>query len=287
MESLDTRHIIDIAILGAALLLGVAGFWRGIAKEVFFSAGALLGYSLTIQWSERWGGWLADGTRLSVPEATFAVAATTLLAGLVLVGYVGLALAGLPPADVPGRIGGIVVGVTNGAFVIAVILDWARERILNDGRAEILQSTEVGRRLGENPEWVLLAATIVALILLVASWHVGRRRRPIVGVAGAPRPGESGFRLRRESPLAPEPEKIERQPGSSSAWSIPAAYAETAPLTRVPDPSTRGDRPLRGAGQAKLDSPFERSADADRCISCGARIGDDDKYCPRCGRQLT
>ena len=287
MESLDTKHIIDIAILSATLLLGIAGFWRGIAKEVFLSAGALIGYSLAIQWSGRWGSWLADGTRLSALEATFAVAVATLLAVLVLVGYIGCALAGLPPADVPGRLGGFVVGATNGAFVIAVILDWARGRVLNDNRAETLQSTEVGRRLGENPEWVLLGATAVALVLLVASWQVARRRRPIVGVAGAPRPGESGFRLRRESPLAPEPEKIERQPGTTSAWSIPAAYAETAPLTRVTDPSTSGDRPLREVGQTELNLAFERSAITDRCISCGARIGDDDKFCPRCGRQLT
>jgi hypothetical protein len=134
---------------------------------------------------------------------------------------------------------------------------------------------------------VLLGATAVALVMLFASWQVARRRRPIVGVAGVPRSGESGFRLRRGSPLAPEPEKIERQPGTTGTWSIPAAYAETAPLTRVADPSTSSDRPLREVGQTELNLAFERSAITDRCISCGARIGDDDKFCPRCGRQLT
>jgi uncharacterized membrane protein required for colicin V production len=285
MDQISTSHIIDLTILAGALLFGVAGFWRGVAKEVFTSAGVLLGYVIAFQWSGRWGGWLDDQTRLSIEEATFAVSVATLLISLSLFGYGGSGLAGLPPADFPGRVGGLVLATANGVVLIAIMADWARRLVLSDSRVVTLRSTEVGRRLSENTEWVVLAASATGFIVLISSWQVQQRRLPIVSVSGAPRPGESGFRLRRGSPLAPEPVKIERQAAAAGSWSLPAAYTETAPLTRVPDPSSRGDRP--SAGQAEFSERSWRTDDLVRCVACGERIGDDDRFCPRCGRQLT
>lgn len=284
MDSLSTRHIIDLAIVGAALLLGVAGFWRGVAKEVFISAGALLGYSLALEWSARWGGWIGDVTRLSSREGTFAAAVAMLIAGSILVGYFGCAVASLPPADGPGRLGGFILGATNAVFVVAVLLDWAQRLVLHPERAETLRTTEVGRRLSAGSDWVLLAVAGVAWILVLGAWQVRKRRRPIVSVGGAPRPGESGFQLRRDAPLAPEPEKLERP--AASTWSIPATFAETAPLTRVADPSARTDRQVVDGALVEAPSGYERTEVALRCPSCAERIGGEDRYCLRCGRQL-
>jgi uncharacterized membrane protein required for colicin V production len=287
MDQLGTPHIIDFAILGAALLYGVAGFWRGVAREVFISASLLLGNALAVQWSPRWGEWVADHSRLALDESVFAVAVATLVVVSVLMGYVGCTMAGLPPADAPGRVGGLVIGATNGVFFIAVILDWARALVLSTARRQTLQASEIGSRLSENIDWVLLATTLVAVAVVVVSWQVRRRRILIVSVAPGPRQADSGFRFRRGSPLAPEAEKIERQTGSVSEWSVPATFAETAPLTRVPDPSIRSDRAVAEPRQVDANPALWRTEEVVRCISCGERIGDDDKFCPRCGRQLT
>ena len=55
LSSVGTSEIIDIAIVGAVLLLGAAGFWRGIVKELFISASILLAYVVTLEWAARWG----------------------------------------------------------------------------------------------------------------------------------------------------------------------------------------------------------------------------------------
>jgi uncharacterized membrane protein required for colicin V production len=287
MDQTSTANIIDIAIISAALLLGIAGFWRGVAKEVFISSALLLGISLAQQWGDRWGNWVGDQSRLTRDEAVFATSITTVLVVSVILGYVGCMLAGLPPADAPGRVGGFVLGATNAVFAIAVILGWARQHVLNDARLLTLDETRLGSWLSENTDWVLFGATLSALGVVIASWQVRRRRMLIVSAASVRRQPDSGFRFRRDAPLAPEAEKLERPAGMTSAWSVPAAYAETAPLTRVPDPSTRSDRPIPNVGQVESSPALWRTDEVVRCITCGERIGDDDKFCPRCGRQLT
>jgi hypothetical protein len=283
MDQIGTANIIDMAILCAALLLGIAGFWRGVAKEVFISCAVLLGYSLAVGWSDRWGEWVGDQSRLTGDQAVFAVSIAIMLVVSVVWGYVGCTLAGLPPADAPGRVGGFLIGVTNALLLTAVVLSWARRYVLGEARLLTLDDTELGSRLSKNVDWALLSAAAAALVVVIGSWQVRRRRMLIVSAATVSRQADSGFRFRREAPLAPEAEKLERPGGTASSSSVPAAYAETAPLTRVDDPSTRSDRPARVDSNPVL----WRADEAVRCIACGERIGDDDKFCPRCGRQLT
>ena len=287
MDQISTANVIDVAIVGTALLLGIAGFWRGVAKEIYISGSILLGYVLAVQWAVRWGDWVGDQSRLTRDEGVFAISVALVLVMSVVVGYIGCTMAGLPPADAPGRAGGLVLGVTNAVFVTAVVLDWARRLVLSQARLQTLDETRVGSRLGENLDWVVLCGTVAAMTVVVAAWQVRRRRTLIVTAATAQRQADSGFRFRREAPLAPEAEKIERHAGTSVAWTVPAAYAETAPLTRVADLSARNDRPIMDAGRVDANPALWRTDEVVRCISCGERIGDDDKFCPRCGRQLT
>ena len=41
-SSIGNPEIIDIAIVGATILMAAAGFWRGVVKEVFVSTSLLL-----------------------------------------------------------------------------------------------------------------------------------------------------------------------------------------------------------------------------------------------------
>ena len=51
LNSIGTPQIIDIAIAGAVILLGAAGFWRGIVKELFISASLLFAWVVSLEWA--------------------------------------------------------------------------------------------------------------------------------------------------------------------------------------------------------------------------------------------
>ena len=287
MDQISTANIIDIAIICAG---APARDCRFLARRCEGGVHLLLDPArilLASHWADRWGEWVGDQTRLTRDGAVFAVSVAIM--GLVSVGlgYIGCTLAGLPPADAPGSIGGFVIGATNAVFVTAAILSWARRDVFSTARLQTLDETELASRLSESTDWALLGAAFAALVVVVASWQVRRRRMLIVSAATVRRQADSGFRFRRDAPLAPEAEKLERPHGAASSWSVPATYAETSPLIRVADPSARNDRPLPVTGGVDTNPALWQTSEVVRCISCGQRIGDDDKFCPRCGRQLT
>jgi hypothetical protein len=293
LNSIGTSEIIDIAIVGAVILLGAAGFWRGIVKELFISASLLLGWVVSLEWAARWGRWVGDQSSLSTAEGQYVVLVATIAALTVVLGYVGCTIAGLPPADLPGRIGGFVLGAANAILVITILIARARQLVLDSAQRETLAETRIGNWLAGHIEWVILAITASGVVLVIFGLVNRRRRLAIVTVAGAPPAGASGFRVRRSAPLAPEAEKIDGSVRGSEtpalgSWPESANLVDTVPLTRVRDPSRHTDRPVaREISQtsARDVSPASRT-EVIRCVSCGERITENDKFCPRCGRLL-
>lgn len=293
LNSMNTSQFIDIAIAGAVILLAVAGFWRGVVKELFISASLLLAYILTLEWAADWGRWVGDQSRLSVAEGQYVVIVATLAVLTIILGYVGCTIAGLPPADLPGRFGGLLLGAANAILAITILVARARQLVLNDGQRQTVSETQVARRLAANPEWVFLALTACAFVVVIGGLINRRRRLSVITFAGPPPGGASGFKIRRSTPLAPEAEKLDRSAVGEDAsrlgaWPAAPELVDTVPLTRVGDPSRHTDRPFaselpRFGGE--INDQSDR-VEVIRCISCGERITEKDRYCPRCGRLL-
>lgn len=291
LDSIGTPEVIDIAIVGAVLLFALAGFWRGLVKEMFISATLLLGYLVTLEWAARWGRWLGEQSRLSTAEGQFVAVTGTIAALTLVLGYIGCTIAGLPPADLPGRLGGLILGAANAVFAISVLITRARQLVLDSSQRTTLTETRIGQWLSGNGDWVLLGVTGAGIVLF-AGGLTNRRRRLAITVTGAPPAGASGFRIRRPTPLAPEAEKIDASIAASASalgsWPEASAMADTVPITRVGDPSRRADRPVVPERTSMTIEPgFPASRDeVVRCVSCGERITEDDRFCPRCGRLL-
>jgi hypothetical protein len=285
VSSIGTPQIIDIAIVGAIVLFGAAGFWRGLIKELFISASLLLGYVVTLEWAPRWGRWLGDRfSALSTADGQYVAIAGTLFFSTVVLGYIGCTIAALPPADLPGRLGGLVLSAANATFAVTVLIARARQLVLDPDRQQTLRKTRIGDWLSQNLDWVNLALIAVGCLLLAGGALTRRRRAALIAMAGAPPAGASGFKVRRRSPLAPEAEKID----AGAALGTWPAHGETVPITRVSDPSRANDRPAetgRTVIAPALGYPPARE-EAMRCLSCGERITEQDRFCPRCGRLL-
>src|SRR3954463_8032137 len=130
-DSIGKPEIVDGVVVLIAILRGLAGFWRGIIKESLITASVLLGNLLALAWADRWGTWLADNSRLGTDTAHFTIIALVVLGFALVFGYFGSSIAGLPPADMPGRVGGFILGGTNSILAISFLLPPAVRLVLN------------------------------------------------------------------------------------------------------------------------------------------------------------
>jgi len=279
---MSTATIVDLATLLFMLILGGLGFWRGIVKESMISGALLFGVVLAATWDERWGTWLATNSTLEPSGAVFVIRAACILASASVFGYIGCHLADIPPADMPGRIGGFIVGLLNAVLLIAILVPAAWLLVLTDRQRTWIDQSHGLDWMQRNPDWLILIVGGIGLLIVAAAILV-RRRRAAYLPAIAERPGSSGYQPRRaEQPLAPEAVKIDPTPGAGiySSWNVAPSAAATVPLTRVADPTDGTDR---NGAQSAIPSP---SAESIRCISCGERISAEDRFCPRCGRLL-
>jgi hypothetical protein len=159
--------------------------------------------------------------------------------------------------------------------------------VLDANQRQTLEKTRIGDWLSSNFDWVVLALVGVGLLIVIGGLINRRRQLAVVTLAGAPPAGASGFKVRRGATLAPEAEKI---PASNvaafGAW--PEHAADTVPITRVSDPSRYNDRPPPPEKTIVAAQPGYPPAREEviRCVSCGERITENDRFCPRCGRLL-
>jgi uncharacterized membrane protein required for colicin V production len=289
LDSIGKPEIVDGAVVLATILLGLAGFWRGIIKESLITGSLTIGNLVAISWTERWATWLADNSKLGQDTARFTIIAVLVLGSAIVFGYITASIAGLPPADMPGRIGGFILGCTNAVLAISFLVPPAVALVLTTDQQATLTNTRIADWISANPDWILLAAAGVGLVLVLGGINIRRRRAAFLPTA-AQRPGSSGFKIRRSQPLAPEAEKIAPGPVPTaySSWSNAAPFTDTVPLGRVSDPSRTGDRPnALPVDPNYAGFPVGASTDESvRCISCGERISDNDRFCPRCGRLM-
>ncbi|MGH2560737.1 MAG: CvpA family protein [Thermomicrobiales bacterium] len=240
--------ILDI-LLGVIVLLAMPlGFWRGIGREVFVSAGILLGIAIAAPWADRWGSRAADWFNLGQSTGRFLMTIGVVLFSTLAFGYGGSALAGLDNGvSLWGRVAGAFVAAANATILLAWALAVIARDIADERSVDVLDDAIIAGHLLRDGEWVLLVvaggATVAVTVASVA--RVLTRGRPLPAaddLAPIGRAGGSPDRLRpvrfaRDTDEGKfEPESRQFDPRSGRFGTDAADVSTTSPMTRV-DPS--------------------------------------------------
>lgn len=228
--------VLDILLILLILLLTPIGFWRGPVKELFVTLGILFGVLLSDYWSRPWGSDLADITTLTSGSGAFLVAMIFLITSTFILGYgLGATLAPARHTTVT-RVLGAGVAALNGALILSFALQYIRLFLLSDINEESLDKSFVTRTLLNDIGWILLAAAIVAVPVIIYALITGYRAYALDPVEQrAAMPATQRVRGASREPSLPP-----RVPATAGP-EHPGYKAEPAP---VAEPATRETRPL-------------------------------------------
>ena len=298
MERIDTPFVLDAVLLLVLLLASIGGLWRGVRREIYVSVGLLLGYALSISWASAWSGDLRDVWSLSADRARFLVSAAFVVVPAVVAGTLGPRAAEHVPPDFAGRVGGALLAIVNVVVAATLVGGWARRDLLGRAEERDVAGTRIAGRLTDELGLVLLGAAAAGLVLLLASLVVERRRGAHFRRAMPMRSSDARVHRREQTTLAPEAEKVEPRTTGLGGWtsrtsSRPSDAAATIPIPVVTDfPRNGGSQRPRNAEDHQpsewltLTRSEPRSESIARCLSCGERLTESDRFCPRCGRSL-
>ncbi len=233
--------VLDILLILLILLLTPIGFWRGPVKELFVTLGVLFGVLLSDYWARPWGDDLADMTTLTSGSGAFLVAMIFLITSTFILGYgMGATLAPARHTTLT-RVLGASVAALNGALILSFALQYIRLFLLSDINEESLDKSFVTRTLLNDIGWILLAAAIVAVPVLIYAFVTGYRaygadvvEQRIMPAAAAQPAAPRGRGATRETSYPP------RVPATAGA-EHPGYKAEPAIAA---EPATRETRPL-------------------------------------------
>lgn len=303
--TMSTGMLLDGSFGMLALLLLPVGYWRGLHREIFATAGVLTGAQLGAAWARPWGSDLADLVGARVGIGQFAVSAALLIGGIVLLGYGGAAAAGTADASRRSRIAGALLAVVNGILLAAFLLRDIERFLADEGTARALDRSQVASILLREFGWVLVGLASIAVLAVAASLSLGNRRAlaPLPAPVGAwvPPPVPSAQRKPRlswgsdEGKVEPADRAFDPASGRFSA-DAPSLHATMpiAPVAPAPDRAAgwNGNRAewVEIAPRAPSGWPAPvanaESLSPSRCAGCGEPLTADDMFCPRCGRAV-
>lgn len=298
MERIDTPFVLDAVLLLVLLLASIGGLWRGVRREIYVSVGLLLGYALAVSWADPWAADLRDVWSLSADRAHFLVATAFVVVPMLVAGTLGPRAAEHRPPEFAGRVGGALLAIVNLLVAATLVGRWARRDLLGPADERDVRATRILGRVTDELGLVLLGAAAVGLVLLAASLWVRGRRRAQFRRATPVRAADARVHRREQPALAPEAEKVEPRTTGLGGWGARAAArptdaAATVPIPVVTDPSRANGGSV---GHDLRDNPTSewltvtrseaRGESIPRCLSCGERLTESDRFCPRCGRSL-
>lgn len=169
---------IAIATGVALLVFGLVGYRRDLRRGVMALAGTLLGVLLVNFWAATWGqsiaAWLGSD---SAGVITSIVSIITLVLTTLLVGYGGGTL--LPAVkEKPSfwsRVAGALLGVFNGALLVAYVLQYATAN--NPAARAQISSSITGRLLIEGLPWLFLGTAGLISVLVIGRFIVSKLTR--------------------------------------------------------------------------------------------------------------
>ena len=305
--------LLDILLLILVALFVPIGFWRGAQREVLVTLGILFGAALSDAWARPWGHDLAALTSLRESGGAFMVSVLFLVGSTFLLGYGAGAALPVPRPGLWSRFFGALIAGGNGALLLSYALRDIRLYLLADQAPGFLDRSLVAQFLSTGIGWLLMAATVIFLPVVIVLALFGR------DVVSEAIDGDEDYAVDEEPVVRPYPPRLTvtgrevptvtykaEPPGPQS----PRATEETRPLRIQPadDASARrGGQLLRhGTDDDTTVSRITGDADPQRtiqiqvgrletngmsvkdgtCPSCHADVRNAEVYCPRCGRVL-
>ena len=298
MERIDAPFVLDAILLLVLLLGSIGGLWRGIRRELYVSLGLLSGYALSVSWANALTRDLRDVWSISVDRAHFLVSTAFIVVPMLVVGVLGPRAAEHRPPEFAGRVGGALLSIVNLLTAAALVGRWARQDLLGADDERDLRATRILDHVTDELGLVVLGAAAAGLALLLAALWVRGRRRSQFRQATPIRAADARVHRRDQPTLAPEAEKVEPRTTGLGGWASrssarPSDAAATVPIPVVSDMSRAGGgRSGNGAGEQSTSewltvTRSEPRGESDaRCLTCGERLTESDRFCPRCGRSL-
>ncbi len=203
---LETLALDSLLILILLLLIPV-GMYRGGLREVCSAAGVLLGLLVALNWSDRWGGWLADSSGIDEGVARFAVAVASMVVFAGVIGYGAAASFAHSPGP-GGRVFGGLISLATGVVFLGALIQFVATYLYDGVYPDIIRGGYVSRSLSTGFDWGLL---IVAGLVLVAALFgtIVRERDSEETVFEAPRDSVAIRRPAKAPMVAPEPVNLE------------------------------------------------------------------------------
>lgn len=304
--------LLDILLLILIALFVPIGFWRGTHREIMVSLGILLGAVLAEWWARPWGTDLASYTSLRDTGGAFMVAVLFLIGSTFLLGYGAGAALPVPPPGIISRAFGAVVAAVNGALLLSFALRDIRVYLLPNSDSGFLDRSVIAHFLSTGVGWILLAAAIgfLPIILIQALFGQGvvineyvddeeedydtayaTAQRPYPPRVPAYQDVDAGQPAYKAEPprsmfrsAAEETRQIMTQPVAGSGGELRASLSDMQTVaTRLPENGSDATRTLqlRPAQPADLEALQEG-----KCPSCHADVSQAEVFCPRCGRVL-
>jgi uncharacterized membrane protein required for colicin V production len=312
--------VLDVLLILLIALFAPIGFWRGPVKELFVTLGILFGVILADYWARPWGSDLTDVTSLNADAGAFVTSMIFLVFATFVIGYgIGAALAAaemLPET----RALGAVIAAFNGTLLLSFSLQYVRLFLLSDSNEESLEDSFVARFLLDEVGWILMAAAVVAVPVILYLLLSGRRAyEPVeaypygpadpmsAAIAAAATPRQQPQSLPPRVPAMPRDEPADyykSEPAQATAQRVeptravhvdePRVTAEPGrradPATRMEDtdphmliPVVQNEQPQEPPPAAAPAPPADLAPGYARCTKCRAVLAPDTKVCPNCG----
>lgn len=287
--------ILDLALVAGVVVFAIAGFIRGVQREIFTTAALLGGWAMASAWTQRWDDWLADLINISIRTSGFIITTGLVIGALVILGWGGGGVVGTPPYSARQRFGGAVLGGINAVLLASYALSTYTRYLSDiDGR-ELIESSRIGSVVRDEYAYAVAGAMIIALLLTIIALAIGGSGRGAPLPTGRPYPSPARRETTQARDDAYKVEPVKRSPGMDSTMPIapvdPGRISDSGGRRQQSRFQPSQSREWTQIPNAQATAPISyaengpaESTTTVSCVSCGQAVTLSDVYCPYCGK---
>jgi len=292
--------VLSLIFVGIIVLIGFIGANVGVAREFVLTAAIFAGAEAALWWSGRIGQRLTGWFSLSDETGRFLAGMFLLLLEVLLLGFAGsLVLAWGTPTRWGATLGGLL-GVANGALLIAMALRLYYLAYSSALMSDPLDDSLVTRVLWSNFDWFILGFAVTATLLLLYSRFARLQltvpdpsartsfARPVP--PPVPRSVSRASQTMAPSSLEPQVDSNQTSANGAAASLVGQSFDETIYAPPRSNATSAGRNVIErttvvDVENSKVELPSARNR-VRFCPNCGMTLDASDRFCPDCGYTL-